>query len=336
MPDSLKSHPPVFLQAAKEFDPAETAPVPNRQWVDDANAKYAKDGNLNPPGVVTKPAPFNVQRLTNLLYMTHVDMRFQLYELFKHPDFHPHPGETMAQERARVMRMWGHVHKLGLIENSLSQGTPEGRARYDAVIESCGMVSHALDIKMSVHYGLFGATLGMLGNDNQRKEWMPKVERCEMLGCFALTELGHGSNARGVQTTATYDVSTSQFVVNTPTDFAQKYWIGGAATSARWSAVFAQLYVAGTCYGIHAFLVRIRHDDGTLVRGVTLADCGHKLGMNGVDNGRMWFDHVRIPLGHMLQRLSQVSKDGVFSSRFKSVDERFGASMSLLSGGRIR
>lgn len=336
MLEASKSSPPVFLKAANEFDPAETAPTPNRQWVEDAFETYGRDGNQYPSSLVTTPAPFNVQGLMRELYMTHVDLRFRLYDLFKHPDFHPHPGETMAQERARVMRMWGHVHKLGLIENSLSQGTSEGRARYDAVIESCGMISHALDIKMSVHYGLFGATLGMLGDDKQRAEWMPKVERCEMLGCFALTELGHGSNARGVETTATYDISSNQFVVNTPSDSAQKYWIGGAAISARWSAVFAQLYVNGNCYGIHAFLVRIRQDDGTLVRGVKLADCGHKLGMNGVDNGRMWFDNVRIPHGHLLQRLSQVSKDGVFASKIKSADERFGASMALLSGGRIR
>lgn len=336
MSTSSKSLPAVFLQAAKEFDPTKLAPIPNRQWVKDASAQYGKKSSQNASGLVTGQAPFDVQRLTGLLYMTHVDLRYRLYELFKHPDFHPHPGETMAQERARVMRMWSHVCSLGLIENSLSRGTPEGRARYDAVIESCGMVSHALDIKMSVHYGLFGATLGMLGDDKQRNEWMPKVERCEMLGCFALTELGHGSNARGVQTTATYDASSSEFVINTPSDFAQKYWIGGAAISARWTVVFAQLYLNDTCYGIHVFLVRIRYDNGTLVRGVTLADCGHKLGMNGVDNGRMWFDNVRIPHEHMLRRLSQVSKDGVFTSRIKSGDERFGASMSLLSGGRVR
>lgn len=335
MNDTSKHLPNVFLRAATEFNDKELAPRPNRQWVDDV-AEYCDRNFGTHGGPGSKPPPFKVQRLTQLLYATQLDVRYKLYELFKHPDFHPYPGETMAQERARVMRMFRQICATGLIENSLSSGTPEGRARYDAVIESCGLVSHSLDIKMSVHYGLFGATVGMLGDDEQRKAWFSQIERCEMLGCFALTELGHGSNARGIQTTATYDKSSCEFVIHTPSDFAQKYWIGGAAITARWSSVFAQLFVDGTCHGVHAFLVRIRYDDGTLVPGVTLADCGHKLGMNGVDNGRMWFNHVRIPHHHMLRRLSQVSKSGVFTSKFRSSDERFGASMALLSGGRIR
>lgn len=47
-------------------------------------------------------------------------------------------------------------------------------------------------------------------------------------GCFGMTELGHGSNVMGIETTATYDPTTQEFVINTPSDSASKYWIGGA------------------------------------------------------------------------------------------------------------
>lgn len=328
--------PEVFQLAVTEFRPQCLTQRPNREWVTDAKELLESNKPQYPNGVVEPQATFNVSRLTELLHLTHTPLRKQLYKLFEHPDFHQVPGESMSEERARVMRMWARVASLGVIHNSISARTVEGLARYDAVIESCGLVSHSLDIKFSVHYGLFGATLAMMGDDSQARKWVPKVERCEMLGCFALTELGHGSNVRGIQTVAEYDVGKKQFILHTPFEDAQKYWIGGAAISARWTIAFAQLYVNGTCHGIHPFLVRIRHDNGTPAQGVHLADCGHKCGMNGVDNGRIWFDHVPVPHDQMLRRFSQVSLDGVYTSRFKSADERFGLSLASLSGGRVR
>lgn len=329
---------PTFLRIGAEFQsPLNQGPAPyNRQWVADAEAQLALGRRAFPPGVVAARPIFDVSKMRLLLEYNDTPLRNQLYELFKEPEFSPVHGETLEQERARIIYMWSRVAELGFLEGTISSATPRGRARYEAVIESVGMLNHSLDIKMSVHYGLFGATIALMGDDQQAKFWGPKIEACEMLGCFALTELGHGSNARGIQTEVKYDVASQTFVINTPCEEAQKYWIGGAFRSARWTALFAQLIVDGENRGPHPFLVRIRNEDGTPVKGITLADCGHKCGLNGVDNGRIWFDNVRIPWEHMLRRHSRVSRDGVYVSRFKSADERFGASLASLSGGRVR
>lgn len=233
------------------------------------------------------------------------------------------------------MKRWHAIVKTAAFHDSIAAGTADGRRKYEAAIESIGVLDHSLDIKMAVHYGLFGVTIKLLCDDRQAAKWLPLVESADMLGCFALTELGHGSNVKGIQTRALYDIPSRTFVLNTPNEQAQKYWIGGAFKTARWTAAFAQLFIAGVGYGVHPFLVRIRQEDGTPVPGVTLADCGYKTGLNGVDNGRIWFDDVRVPLEHLLRRHAQVAPDGTYTTKFKSSDERFGASLASLSAGRI-
>ena len=86
-----------------------------------------------------------------------------------------------------------------------------------------------------------------------------------------------------------------------------KFWIGAAANVANMAVIWAQLYIEGKCYGVHAFIVPIR-DQVTYkpLPGVLLGDCGHKSGMNGVDNGFMIFDKVRIPKDNLLDRISGV------------------------------
>lgn len=121
----------------------------------------------------------------------------------------------------------------------------------------------------TVHYGLFGSSIARLGSREQQSAWLPKVEDFSMPGCFALTELGHGSNVRGIETTAVYDKLAQEFIIHSPTETSQKYWIGGASQTAKWTSAFEDL-------GIHPFVVRIREEDHSVVPGVTIADCGHK------------------------------------------------------------
>jgi acyl-CoA oxidase len=79
-----------------------------------------------------------------------------------------------------------------------------------------------------------------------------------VIGCFAMTELAHGSNVAGLETTATFDPSTDEFVIHTPHLGATKWWIGGAASTATHAAVFAQLIVDGKRWGVKTFVTQLR------------------------------------------------------------------------------
>jgi acyl-CoA oxidase len=113
-----------------------------------------------------------------------------------------------------------------------------------------------------------------------------------------MTETGHGSDVQSVRTTATYDPDERVFVVHTPDEDARKDYIGNAARDGRMAVVFAQLITQGRSHGVHAFMVPLRDDEGNVLPGVAIEDCGHKAGLNGVDNGRIAFDRVTIPRTH--------------------------------------
>ena len=115
-----------------------------------------------------------------------------------------------------------------------------------------------------------------------------------------------------------------------------KFWIGGAAKTSNMSVVFAQLIIKDKNYGPHAFVVPIRDRETHMpLPGITLGDCGKKIGHEGVDNGFMIFNNVRIPRDNLLNRFSNVSEDGKFQTFIESADQRFGLSLGALSQGRI-
>ena len=150
-----------------------------------------------------------------------------------------------------------------------------------------------------------------------------------------MSELEHGSNVRDLRTEARFDAATGEFVVHTPDEGARKEWIGNAAVDARMATVFAQLYTGDTCHGVHALLVPLRDAGGRLLPGVRIADAGEKMGLNGVDNGSIWFDHVRVPREQLLNRHGDVASDGTYSSPIASPDARFFTMLGTLVGGRI-
>ena len=75
-----------------------------------------------------------------------------------------------------------------------------------------------------------------------------------------MTELGHGSNVRENEITTTYNPSTQGFIITTPCESAQKYWIGGVGSYTH-AVVFSQLVINGKNKGVHAFIAQMRDKD---------------------------------------------------------------------------
>src|SRR4051795_4094741 len=214
-------------------------------------------------------------------------------------------------------------------------GGQDAVARSIASFETLAYGDLSLLVKCGVQFGLFGGAVLHLGTAKHHERYLYRVAKLQLPGCFAMTEEGHGSNVQALRTTATYDDATGEFVVHTPEEAAHKTWIGNAARDGRMAAVFAQLVVGGEERGVHALLVGLRDEDGAVLEGIRIEDCGPKLGLDGVDNGRIWFDHVRVPRPNLLDRYATVSEDGVYQSEIENPTKRFFAMLGTLIQGRI-
>jgi acyl-CoA oxidase len=216
-----------------------------------------------------------------------------------------------------------------------SVGGEENLPKFIAAFETLAFHDINLVIKLGVQFGLFAGSIQRLGTEYHHQKYLPDAGAAKLMGCFAMTEIGHGSNVQGLETTAVYNEDTDCFVLHSPTHSAGKNYIGNAAEDGRIATVFAQLEVNGQNHGVHAFVVPIRDDHGNLLPGVTIEDNGLKMGLNGVDNGRIWFDHIRVPRLEMLNRFADVTADGQYRSDIKNPGARFFTMIGTLVGGRI-
>lgn len=166
---------------------------------------------------------------------------------------------------------------------------------------------------LTLHYVMFIPAIMGQGTVKQQGYWIQRAWTCSIIGTYAQTELGHGTFIRGLETTATYDPETKEFILNSPTLTSYKWWPGGLGQTANYAVVVAQLYTQGQCRGIHPFIVQLR-DENTHepLPGIKIGEIGTKLGMNATNNGFLGFESVRIPREHMLMKNSQVLEDGTY------------------------
>ncbi|XP_071739527.1 acyl-coenzyme A oxidase 3, peroxisomal-like [Rutidosis leptorrhynchoides] len=211
----------------------------------------------------------------------------------------------------------------------------EYRGVANAVAETCWL----RNLLRELHCPLFSATLVycdnvsavyMSGNPVQHQ----RTKHIE-INIHFVRDLVTKGQVQGIETVTKYDTNAQEFIINTPCESAQKYWIGGVANHATHTVVFSQLEINGVNQGVHAFIAQIREENGKICQNVHIADCGHKIGSNGVDNGRIWFDNLRVPRENMLNSVADVSPDGQYLSAIKDPLQRFAAFMAPLTSGRV-
>ncbi|WP_136466053.1 acyl-CoA dehydrogenase [Flagellimonas onchidii] len=213
-------------------------------------------------------------------------------------------------------------------------GGTDNMPSYAAIFEHLMFVDGSLAVKFGVQFGLFGGSIQKLGTKKHHDIYLGDAGKAKLLGCFAMTETGHGSNVRGIRTTATYDKKTDSIIIHTPGQNDNKEYIGNALHS-KMASVFAQLIVDGKNEGVHAILVPLRDENHDLLKGVTIKDNGYKLGLNGVDNGKIWFDQISVPRENLLDKYGEIKDDGTYFSTIKNPNKRFFTMLGTLVGGRI-
>jgi acyl-CoA oxidase len=265
------------------------------------------------------------------------NIRERARELAQDPAFAVGFGEDPETQRSQVSLRMQRLTEAGYAR----LGFPGRYGGGDDVggsvtgFEMLALGDLSLLVKAGVQWGLFGGAVLHLGTQRHHEQYLADLIALRTLGCFAMTESGHGSDVSHLRTTATYDPATEEFVVHTPYEAARKEYIGNAARDGHVAAVFAQLITGDERQGVHAFVVPIRNSDGSPCVGVTISDCGLKAGLNGVDNGRLSFDQVRIPRTALLNRYGDVAADGTYSTPIADKTRRFFTMLGTLVQGRI-
>ncbi|MBW0017285.1 MAG: acyl-CoA dehydrogenase family protein [Mycobacterium sp.] len=282
-----------------------------------------------------------VDHLRNALDGRFRDVKNEMRKKLAEEVFRPHYTPNTVIARAKVAEQMQLMANAGAAEDSFRKehgGTGNVGAAV-TMIEMLAMSDLSLMVKAGVQWGLFGGAVENLGTERHHEKYVPKIIDLELRGCFAMTETGHGSDVQALETTATYDPETEEFVIDSPTPTARKDYIGGAAETATIAAVFARLITQQdgepVDHGVHCLLVPIRDDDGNDLPGVTTSDCHYKGGLPGVDNGRIVFDHVRVPRVNLLNKYGDVETDGTYTSPIDNPNRRFFTMIGTLIRGRV-
>lgn len=282
-------------------------------------------------------ASFDVGRMQSVLDGTQAGLINRVKQVISDPTFAYREYNGLADQREQVLIWCQELAKQGFgnwafPENYGGRNDMEG---YFTIMETLSYHDLSMVIKFGVQFGLWGMSVYFLGTEKHHRKYLNAIGTLALPGCFAMTETNHGSNVRGIETTATYNHNEQTFTIHTPHPHASKEYIGNAAMHGQKATVFAKLMIDGEDYGVNAFIVPLRNEHGEVHQGVSIKDCGRKMGLNGVDNGLITFDQVEIPKDDMLDKFARVNEEGEFESPISSDNRRFFTMLGTLVGGRI-
>lgn len=285
---------------------------------------------------ISNQGSFDIQEMQGYLDGKHAKLINRVKKLLRDPEFHYETIRDKEPYREKILNHAKLLSEQGLSSFAFPEkyGGGNNVGKSIAVFEAISFHDQSLLIKFGVQFGLFGGALFGLGTERHFDFYLQDMIKLKLAGCFAMTETGHGSNVRGLKTTATYNNETNEITIHSPDYESGKEYIGNAMHS-QMAVVFAQLIVNNKNEGVHALLVNVRDHDHKLLPGVKIEDCGYKMGLNGVDNGRIWFDNVTIPKDNLLNKYGDINTDGNYESPIENPSKRFFTMLGALVAGRV-
>eukprot|EP01091_Cochliopodium_minus_P008486 TRINITY_DN1937_c0_g1_i3.p1 TRINITY_DN1937_c0_g1~~TRINITY_DN1937_c0_g1_i3.p1 ORF type:complete len:686 (-),score=130.72 TRINITY_DN1937_c0_g1_i3:399-2456(-) len=207
----------------------------------------------------------------------------------------------------RSQYIWEHLNHFTSIHEKFWDKYVPTREELDWMI--CNSVVRG---GLGPSYGLVLPTLRLQASEQQQKWWVGRLNKCQIVGSYAQTELGHGSNVRGIETTAVYDKVRRVFVCNTPTLTSMKWWPSNIGRLATHCVLYAQLIIDGKELGVHAFMMQIRDENHKTLKGIECGDLGNKIGDHANDTGYMRLHNVEIPREFMLSKYQEITEEGEY------------------------
>jgi acyl-CoA oxidase len=190
---------------------------------------------------------FDVNTLAKILDGNQAEMINKVKAVISTKEFDYLDTDNLPAYREKVLQWCKQLaeQKFGAMGYPKEFGGGDSMANYFTILETLSYHDLSLVIKFGVQFGLFGMSVYFLGTEKHHKKYLHQIGSLELPGCFAMTETGHGSNVKGIETTATYQHATKTLVINTPNELAKKEYIGNAAVHGQMATTFVKLVIDG-------------------------------------------------------------------------------------------
>jgi len=254
--------------------------------------------------------------------------------IYRNIDSIPVIDATSLDHQDQTHRNALDICKLKKFDINQLKNDPEQFLAYlFSVVNSCDLSVLA---KIVIHFQLFGGSILELGTQYHHDKYFNDINSMRIVGGFAMTEMGHGSNVRQIETTAHYDIKSREFIINSPTLSSTKFWIGNVARFGTHVVLFCKLIFNEEDKGVHGIVVPLRDIETMKVyQGIEIGGCGPKIGWNGIDNAWIRFKNYRVPRENLLNKFANITESGEYQTTISSPGKLFQQTISQLVFGRM-